>query len=172
MIRNLTMLLIGTSLLACDTTSETEKTAGPSTTGTPQTASSEPPFKKEGELWFLSAKGDTLRHIDIELAVEESERTMGLMHRRSLPDTRGMLFIFEEEEQRSFWMKNTLIGLDILYIRQDGTIESIAPYTVPKNERSIPSKGPAKFVLEVFEGFCDRYGVKEGDKIVYTVMQP
>jgi len=172
MIRNLTMFLLATSLLACDTTSETEKAAAPAATSAPQPTQSEPPFKKEGELWFISANGDTLRQIDIELAIDESERTIGLMHRRSLPDTRGMLFIFEEEEQRSFWMKNTLIGLDILYIRQDGTIESIAAYTVPKNERSIPSKGPAKYVLEVFEGFCDRYGVKEGDKIAYTVIQP
>lgn len=128
---------------------------------------SEPPFVKEGELWFVAAKGDTLKRIDIELAEEESERTLGLMHRRSLPDTRGMLFIFDEEEPRSFWMHNTLIGLDIIYVRADGTIESIAAYAVPKNDRSIPSKGPAQYVVEVFEGFCDRYNVKVGDRVVW-----
>lgn len=134
----------------------------------PKKSTSEPPFVKEGELWFIAAKGDTLRHIDIELAEEESERTLGLMHRRSLPDTRGMLFIFDEEEPRSFWMRNTLIGLDIIYVKADGTIESIAAYAVPKNENSIPSRGPAKFVVEVFEGFCDRYNVKVGDRIAWN----
>ncbi|MCF8257821.1 MAG: DUF192 domain-containing protein [Flavobacteriales bacterium] len=126
-----------------------------------------PQFQKEGILHFISAEGDTLRTIDIEIADTESERTIGLMHRRSMPDTQGMLFIFEEEERRSFWMRNTLIGLDILYIRANGEIESIAKYTVPLDERSIPSKGPATFVLEVIEGFCDRYVVMEGGRVAF-----
>lgn len=126
-----------------------------------------PQFTKEGVLTILSAAGDTLRTIDIEIADTESERTIGMMHRRSMPDTQGMLFIFEEEEQRSFWMRNTLIGLDIMYIRANGEIESIAKYTVPLDERSIPSRGPATYVLEVIEGFSDRFGVKEGCKVVF-----
>lgn len=127
-----------------------------------------PQFKKEGELYLLKAAGDTIRKIDIEIADIESERTIGLMHRRSMPDTQGMLFIFDREEPRSFWMRNTLIGLDILYIKEDGTIESIAKYTVPKSEKSIPSRGPAMYVLELIEGFCDIHGVEVGDKIVYA----
>lgn len=127
-----------------------------------------PQFKKEGELFLIKATGDTIRKIDIEIAALEHERTQGLMYRRSMPDTRGMLFIFEEETQRSFWMKNTLMGLDILYIRANGEIESIAKYVIPKSERSIPSKGPAKYVLEVAEGFCDRYEVTVGDRIEYS----
>jgi len=127
-----------------------------------------PQFVKEGELSIISGTGDTIRTIDIEIADIESERTIGLMHRRSMPDTQGMLFIFDEEEQRSFWMRNTLIGLDIIYIRANGEIESIAKYTVPMSERSVPSKGPATYVLEVIEGFCDRYNVKEGDKVVFS----
>jgi uncharacterized membrane protein (UPF0127 family) len=126
-----------------------------------------PQFQKEGILHFISAEGDTLRTIDIEIADTESERTIGMMHRRSMPDTQGMLFIFEEEERRSFWMRNTLIGLDLLYIRANGEIESIAKYAVPLDERSIPSKGPALYVLEVFEGFCDRHGIQEGGRIAF-----
>jgi len=126
-----------------------------------------PQFQKEGELYLIAASGDTIRKLDIEIADIESERTIGLMHRRSMPDTRGMLFIFEQEEPRSFWMHNTLMGLDIIYIRKDGTIESIAKYCVPRSDRSIPSKGPAMYVLEVVEGFCDIYGVKEGDRVVF-----
>lgn len=126
-----------------------------------------PQFKKEGELWLTKAEGDTIRQLDIEIADIESERTIGLMHRWSMPDTQGMLFIFEEEEPRSFWMHNTLIGLDIIYIKADGTIESIAKYCVPKSDKSIPSKGPAMYVLEVQEGFSDIYGLVPGDKITF-----
>ncbi|MBI1287185.1 MAG: DUF192 domain-containing protein [Flavobacteriales bacterium] len=127
-----------------------------------------PQFKKEGELWLTHAEGDTIRQLDIEIADIESERTIGLMHRWSMPDTQGMLFIFEEEEPRSFWMHNTLMGLDIIFIREDGTIESIAKYCVPKSDKSIPSKGPSTYVLEVKEGFSDIYGLVPGDKISYV----
>lgn len=126
-----------------------------------------PQFKKEGELWLIKASGDTIRKLDIEIADIESERTIGLMHRRSMPDTQGMLFIFEREEPRSFWMRNTLMGLDIMYIKADGTIESIAKYCVPKSEKSIPSRGPALYVLEVIEGFADIHGVKAGDRMEF-----
>lgn len=125
-------------------------------------------FKKEGELYLIKATGDTIRKIDIEIADIESERTIGLMHRRSMPDTQGMLFIFEQERQRSFWMHNTLMGLDILYIKADGQIVSIAKYCIPKYDKSIPSKGPALYVLEVTEGFCDIYGVEAGDRIDFN----
>lgn len=151
-------------LAACETDNTSSSSSNPNN-GKTVVKSAGPQFKKEGELYLLKAAGDTIRKIDIEIADIESERTIGLMHRRSMPDTQGMLFIFDREEPRSFWMRNTLIGLDILYIKQDGTIESIAKYTVPKSERSIPSRGPALYVLELIEGFCDIYGVEVGDKI-------
>lgn len=152
------LMLSVTVFHGCDTPTESTSER-PRPTG--------PQFQKEGILHFISAEGDTLRTIEIEIADTESERTIGMMHRRSMPDTQGMLFIFEEEERRSFWMRNTLIGLDILYIRANGEIESIAKYAVPLDERSIPSKGPALYVLEVFEGFCDRHGVKEGGRVAF-----
>jgi len=152
------LALSTTGFYGCDTPAEKE-------TDRPRPAG--PQFQKEGILHFISAEGDTLRTIDIEIADTESERTIGMMHRRSMPDTQGMLFIFEEEERRSFWMRNTLIGLDLLYIRANGEIESIAKYAVPLDERSIPSKGPALYVLEVFEGFCDRHGIQEGGRIAF-----
>lgn len=146
---------------ACD--SGTNTSNKPATSSEPRPTG--PRFKKEGELFLIKATGDTIRKIDIEIADIESERTIGLMHRRSMPDTQGMLFIFEQEEPRSFWMHNTLMGLDILYIKADGEIESIAKYCVPKSDKSIPSKGPALYVLELFEGFCDIHGVSVGDRI-------
>lgn len=163
-LRGLALLISIGLLIGCGGDSESGKdTKGISNKTVVRPAG--PQFKKEGELYLVKAAGDTIRKIDIEIADIESERTIGLMHRRSMPDTQGMLFIFEREEPRSFWMRNTLMGLDIIYIKADGTIESIAKYCVPKLEKSVPSKGPALYVLEVIEGFCDIHGVEEGDKI-------
>ena len=161
----LCLLFIISILASCETDSGTSTSSDKKDAGRSEVRPSGPQFKKEGELYLVKAAGDTIRKIDIEIADIESERTIGLMHRRSMPDTQGMLFIFEREEPRSFWMRNTLIGLDILYIKEDGTIESIAKYCVPKLEKSVPSKGPALYVLEVIEGFCDIHGVEEGDRI-------
>ncbi len=154
-------------LAACETKTDSGSTTDREKAGSSEVRPSGPQFKKEGELYLLKASGDTIRKIDIEIADIESERTIGLMHRWSMPDTQGMLFIFEEEERRSFWMHNTLMGLDILYIRENGEIESIAKYCVPKSDRSIPSKGPAMYVLELIEGFCDIHGVEVGDRIEF-----
>ena len=160
------LALVVAGLASCETDSGTStKRTNKKDAGKSEVRSSGPQFKKEGELYLVKAAGDTIRKIDIEIADIESERTIGLMHRRSMPDTQGMLFIFDREEPRSFWMRNTLIGLDILYIKEDGTIESIAKYCVPKLEKSVPSKGPALYVLEVIEGFCDIHGIAEGDRI-------
>lgn len=160
--------LIGLVVLSgCDSDTGSTSTGDRKDAGRTEVRPSGPQFKKEGELWLTKATGDTIRQLDIEIADVESERTIGLMHRRSMPDTQGMLFIFEGEEPRSFWMHNTLMGLDIVYIKEDGTIESIAKYCVPKSDRSIPSKGPAKYVLEVKEGFSDIYGLVPGDKISF-----
>lgn len=149
----------------CESDTESGTKTDKESVGRSEVRPTGPQFKKEGELYLVKAAGDTIRKIDIEIADTESERTIGMMHRRSAPDTQGMLFIFDEEEPRSFWMHNTLVGLDIMYIRKDGTIESIAKYCVPKSDKSIPSKGPATYVLEVIEGFCDIHGVEVGDKI-------
>ncbi|MCF8460022.1 MAG: DUF192 domain-containing protein [Flavobacteriales bacterium] len=154
-----------TLFAGCDSDSNSTSPSDSENAGKSEVRPSSPQFKKEGELYLVKAAGDTIRKIDIEIADIESERTIGLMHRRAMPDTQGMLFIFDEEEPRSFWMHNTLIGLDILYIKQNGEIESIAKYCVPKSDKSIPSKGPATYVLELIEGFCDIHGVAVGDKI-------
>jgi len=125
-------------------------------------------FKKEGNLTvFLSDNNSTI-NLDIEVAKNESERMKGLMDRFSLPDNAGMLFIFEREEPRSFWMKNTYISLDIIYINSNKEIVSIQKYAQPRTTSSIPSEMPAMYVLEVNAGFADKYGLKPGDKIEFS----
>jgi hypothetical protein len=91
----------------------------------------EPKFQKEGELSFIgSASGQQLAKIDIEIADNDMERGFGLMYRRSMGENQGMLFLFDNNEPQSFWMKNTLIPLDILFISEDFTINTIHKFKI------------------------------------------
>lgn len=110
-----------------------------------------------------SAAGDAA--VTVELALTREAQARGLMFRTELPESAGMLFVFGEEGERSFWMSNTPIPLDILYIRGDGVIRTIAARTTPYSEKSIPSRGPVRYVLEVPGGWSERHGVKPGDTV-------
>ncbi|MEP7146315.1 MAG: DUF192 domain-containing protein [bacterium] len=126
----------------------------------------EPQFSKEGELEFLSKDGkNEIRKIDVELADNDNERMQGLMYRKSMDDGKGMLFIFQSEEPQSFWMKNTVIPLDIIYVNARKEIVKIFKNTTPFSETSLPSGKAATYVVEVAGGFSDRFGIKEGDLI-------
>lgn len=127
----------------------------------------EPEFKKEGTLSFLSHT-DTLKTIDIEIADTYEERNRGMMHRSSMEHDKGMLFVFDGEEEQSFWMKNTKMSLDIMYVNANREIVSIYKHTQPYSTTSIPSMRPAQFVVETSAGFCDKFGIKEGDRIVFS----
>ena len=128
----------------------------------------EPAFKKEGELEFLSKDGkQTVRKVDIEIAENDDERTQGLMYRKSMDDNKAMLFIFEKEEPQSFWMKNTIMSLDIIYVNSKKEIVKIFKNTIPFSEKSLPSEKPATYVVEVAAGFTDRYGIKDGDIVSF-----
>jgi uncharacterized protein len=127
-----------------------------------------PSFRKDGSLSIILTKNPTPILLDIEIADNEEERMRGLMDRQNLPDNAGMLFIFPNEEPRSFWMKNTYISLDIIYIDSKKEIVSIQKYTQPKSTYSIPSEKPAKYVLEVNAGYSDKNGIYPGDKIDFS----
>lgn len=127
-----------------------------------------PIFKKEGELSFISkANQQEIRKIQIEIADNEGERQQGLMYRTAMEDGQGMLFVFPNSEPQSFWMKNTLISLDLLFVDENKEIVTIQKYAQPKSESAIPSSKPAKYVVEVNAGFCDRYQIKEGDIVKF-----
>jgi hypothetical protein len=126
----------------------------------------EPEFRKDGTLKFISAKGKKeIKQIDIETALTEQQHEQGLMYRKSMDESRGMLFVFPGSEPRSFWMRNTLISLDIIYVSQDKEIVKIVKNAVPHSEKSLLSEKDAMYVVEVVGGFCDKYQVKEGDFI-------
>ena len=126
-------------------------------------------FMKEGKLTFLDAQSEeNMISIDIEVAKSAYEIERGLMHRRSLPANGGMLFIFDREDYRTFWMKNTYLSLDILFLNKDKEIIRISKETTPLSELSIPSGGKAMYVVEVLAGFTDAYQIHIGDHIDFT----
>lgn len=124
-------------------------------------------FKKEGELTITDSIANPIIKIDIEIADNDYERSLGLMNRQSMEEMQGMLFIFPAERYQSFWMMNTLFSLDMLFININKEIVTIHRNTTPLSEQSYPSSEPAIYVLEVNAGFCDRHNVKLGDKVFW-----
>ena len=108
-----------------------------------------------------------LATIDIEIAESEYETQTGLMYRKSMEKDRGMLFVFEDETRKSFYMKNTVFPLDIIYIDGGLKVVSIQKNAQPYNDASLPSEGPAKYVLEVNAGLSDQWGLQKGDIISF-----
>jgi len=126
----------------------------------------EPQFRKDGELSFLSSdRKDTLQKIDIEIVKDETAIQQGLMYRKSMDENKGMLFVMPQMGPQSFWMKNTYIPLDIIFINRNRQIVTIQKNTTPFSEKSLPSSQNAQFIIEVNAGYCDKYGIKKGDYV-------
>jgi uncharacterized membrane protein (UPF0127 family) len=112
----------------------------------------------------IDTSGGT-RHFTIELAISPAQQEQGLMYRRSLAPEAGMLFVFPDVRTATFWMKNTLIPLDMLFIAADGHVADIHELAVPLSEVNINSKVPVKAVLELNGGTVSRLGIKNGDLV-------
>jgi uncharacterized membrane protein (UPF0127 family) len=119
-------------------------------------------------LEFVTSAG-IVSKIDIEIADSPDQRSLGLMYRKKLDPDKGMLFIFQRSEEQAFWMKNTLIPLDIIYVDDQLRIVSIAENAKPLDETDIGSMAPALYVVEVNGGYCKQYGIAPGDHIKYKV---
>lgn len=124
-------------------------------------------FTPEGVLDFVRPDSSIISRIIIELAETQEEQAQGLMYRRTLPPRGGMLFVDAAESPRSFWMKNTALALDIIFVDAQGEIVNIVKRTTPYSEDFIESTGPAQYVVEVRAGFTDRYGITQDDHIVW-----
>lgn len=123
------------------------------------------PFTTEGRLAFVQ-DGDSTVTVDIEIADTDSARERGMMQRTGFPNDRsGMLFLFDHEQPRSFWMSNTPVALDILFVGADSQVVNIAKYTTPFSSERYESDGPAQFVVEVPAGFADSHGILAGDRV-------
>jgi uncharacterized protein len=107
----------------------------------------------------------------VELAVTDEERQRGLMFRRSLPESEGMLFDFKAEQPISMWMRNTYVSLDMIFIRGDGRILRIAENTQTESDRIIPSGGPVRAVLEVVAGTAKKFGIAPGDRVASPIFR-
>jgi len=106
-------------------------------------------------------------HISVELAQTAGQRAMGLMYRKRLGKTRGMLFLFEREQQHKFTMHNTAIALDMIFIDSSRTIAGIVKNTKPYANGPFNIKRSSQYVLEVNAGFCDHHGIASGDKVEF-----
>jgi len=124
-------------------------------------------FKKEGELTFTDNLGNTKIKIDIEIADNEYERQLGLMNRQSMEENQGMLFIFPYERPQSFWMRNTLLSLDMIFVNSNKEIVTIHKNTKILSDQNYPSSEPATYVVEVVAGFTGRHNIIVGDKIYW-----
>jgi uncharacterized membrane protein (UPF0127 family) len=106
---------------------------------------------------------------EVELALNDAERSRGLMYREKLGPYDGMLFDFYQDAPVSFWMKNTLIPLDMLFIAGDGTIKHIHANATPLSTDPIPSQFPVRAVLEINGGSARLLGIKPGDKVKHAI---
>ena len=122
-------------------------------------------FRKDGTLTFLNDSSQVKAKIDIQIADNDFDRELGLMFRKSMQENQGMLFIFPQDTIQTLWMRNTFIPLDMVFINSQKEIVSISKNTKTLSDQTYSSSGPAQYVLEVNAGFCDRFNIKDGDKI-------
>ena len=120
-----------------------------------------------GTLEIASKTG--VHSFTVEVVATDEERARGLMYRREVPEGHGMLFDFKSEQPVSFWMKNTYVPLDMIFIRADGRILRIAENTKPMSEDLVPSGGPVLAVLEVVAGTAKKFGIAAGDTVSYPI---
>lgn len=112
---------------------------------------------------FVTEDGPVTFHL--ELADTPPEQMRGLMHRRVMAPDYGMIFDFRRDRMQSFWMRNTLIHLDMVFVRNDGVVDSIQAMAEPLTETSRRSEGPARFVIELVGGTAERVGIVPGTRV-------
>jgi uncharacterized membrane protein (UPF0127 family) len=127
---------------------------------------------RPAELPTLEIASKTGVHVfAVEIADTDQARAKGLMFRKEMPDGRGMLFDFHRDQEVSFWMENTYIPLDMIFIRGDGRILRIAENTEPLSTKLIPSGGPIRAVLEVIGGTARKLGIAPGDRVAFPIFK-
>jgi uncharacterized membrane protein (UPF0127 family) len=110
--------------------------------------------------------GDQAHAFNVQIADDPMETARGLMFRPEIAPDFGMLFVFPESSERSFYMRNTCASLDIIFVRADGEIVSMVRNAVPFSLRTLPSNGPVKAVLEIAGGRAAELGIEPGDKVI------
>jgi uncharacterized membrane protein (UPF0127 family) len=136
--------------------------------GAPSAAAARNPQGPTEPLEVVTSAGRTVR-FKVEVVDTPASRELGLMFRRRLAQDAGMLFDFKSSQDVAFWMKNTFIPLDIVFIRPDGTVANIARKAKPFDETPLPSDGPVLGVLEINGGEAARIGLKAGDLVRHRI---
>ncbi len=114
---------------------------------------------------IIEAQKDACYRFDVYLATSREQQTRGLMHVRHLPEFTGMLFRYTQPDIRSIWMKNTYISLDILFIREDGTIANIVANAEPLSLKSMSSTEPVSYVLELNAGVASKLHINVDSRV-------
>lgn len=115
---------------------------------------------------------DTARgpvHFTVELAADPASEARGLMFRKTMAADAGMLFDFHKPRMVTFWMKNTILPLDMIFIRADGTVSTVAANAVPYSEKPIPSAEPVRAVLEIDAGLAKTLGIEPGAQVHHAI---
>jgi len=130
------------------------------------------PAARGAEQQILEIASKTGVHVfSVELAVTDEERSRGLMYRRSVPESYGMLFDFKRDQEVAMWMKNTYVSLDMIFIQGDGRIRRIAENTETESEKIISSGGQVRAVLEVVAGTARKLGIEPGDRVAAPIFR-
>lgn len=124
-------------------------------------------FKKQGELTFTNAEKQILAKVDIEIAKDDYSRELGLMFRKSMEENQAMLFIFPVDQKLSFWMRNTYIPLDMIFVNSANKIITIHKNTQTLSDQSYAATENGRYVVETVAGYTDRHNIKVGDYINY-----
>ena len=124
-----------------------------------------------GEQTVEIASKTGVHSFSVEIVDNDADRAKGLMYRKELPEGRGMLFDFHRDQEVSFWMQNTYIPLDMIFIRGDGRILRIEENTEPLSTRMIPSRGAVRAVLEVIGGTSRKLGIAPGDRVASPIFK-
>lgn len=158
-------LLLALALSACNTPTPTPDTSSDAN-NTPSFV--EVPFRNDGTLSIQHADGKPVATLNIEIADTDQTQEQGLMNRRALPKDSGMWFMFGNEEPRTFWMANTYLSLDIIFVNAKMEIVTVNKYAQPLSTDGVSSTGPAQYVLEVPGGYADEKGLIEGMVIQFA----
>jgi uncharacterized protein len=121
---------------------------------------------------FLGDGGKTSCSFKVELAVTPEQQEKGLMYRKSLSKGTGMLFIFDTDQMRFFWMKNTYIPLDLVFVTSKFEVVNIFHYAKPLDESAMSSALPVKYVIEINAGDADRCRIRAGSKVLIKNISP
>ncbi len=126
------------------------------------------PQKLSSENIIIQTKTGKAINLNVEIAKKSHELRKGMMFRTEIAPMTGMLFLFSDDRVRSFWMKNTLVPLDMLFIRNDGIIDHIHINAEPESLEPIKSKATVRAVLELAGGESKKLGINVGDRILHT----